>query len=150
TVHEVGCFNSSHIVVEDSPALAGLTDTILSNWSCSVHEAFDGFPTAGSSPFIPLAIARSAPGGGTLSFADGSSGIPYILARGAVPVKCGDGIQQSTEECDDGASNGTCGDRCSSICTLHRCGDGVIDAGEQCDLGCDNGAAGSACSATCT
>lgn len=145
TVHEVGCFNDAHIVAEH-PALAGLTDTILSNWSCSVHEAFDGFPT---STFVPLAIARNAIGGGSLTFADGSTGLPYILARGAVPVKCGDSLVQSPEECDDGASNGTCGDACSSICKLHWCGDGTVDEGEQCDLGCGNGAPGSGCTADC-
>lgn len=145
TVHEVGCFNNAHIVA-DHPTLTGLTDAILSNWSCSVHEAFDGFPT---STFVPLSIARNATGGGSLTFADGSTGIPYILARGAVPVRCGDGIVQSTEECDDGESNGTCGSTCSPICKLHWCGDGIVDGGEQCDLACDNGAPGSGCTADC-
>jgi len=140
------CFNSSHIVAEH-PALAGLTDAILSNWSCSVHEAFDSYPT---SNFVPLAIADAVTGAGAMSFADGSSGVPYILARGAVPVDCGDGVVEGPEQCDDGSTNGTCGDKCSSICRLHWCGDGVVDPGEQCDLGCGNGAAGSTCSSTCT
>jgi cysteine-rich repeat protein len=138
------CFNNAHIVAVH-PALSGLTDAFLSNWSCSVHETFATFPTG---TFVPLAIALES-GPGTLPFADGTSGIPYILARGATPVKCGDGVVQSPEECDDGASNGTCGDKCSSICKLHWCGDGVVDTGEDCDLGCSNGASGSACSATC-
>ena len=66
------------------------------------------------------------------------------------PIQCGDGDVQGSEQCDDGASNGTCGHACSSKCTLHWCGDGVVDANEQCDLGCQNGVAGSACTATCT
>ncbi|HEV3189475.1 MAG TPA: hypothetical protein VGY54_03205 [Polyangiaceae bacterium] len=140
----LGCYNNAHIVAT-SPALTGLTDGILSNWSCSVHEAFDSFP----GDFVPLSIAKDISGAGSLTFADGSFGVPYMMVRGAVPVLCGDGIVHSPEECDDGASNGTCGDKCSSICKLHWCGDGVVDTGEECDLGCANGAAGSACSSTC-
>jgi cysteine-rich repeat protein len=145
TVRGVGCYNDAHIVAVHA-ALAGLTDAILSNWSCSVHEAFDSFP---AETFVPLAIARNVGGDGSLGFADGSSGVPYVLARGAIPVRCGDGVVQSPEQCDDGAANGTCGDACSSICQLHWCGDGVVDPGEQCDLGCGNGVTGGTCSADC-
>lgn len=75
TVTGVGCFNDAHIVATH-PALAGLTDTTLSNWSCSVHEAFDSWPVS----FEVLAIAE---GIGTIFTApDGSVGTPYILARG--------------------------------------------------------------------
>jgi hypothetical protein len=78
-----GCFNDAHIVAS-SPALTGLTDADLSNWSCSVHEAFDHRPT----DFIALAIARDPIGGpplpGSEPFPDGSSGVPYILARGEI------------------------------------------------------------------
>eukprot|EP01127_Copromyxa_protea_P009355 TRINITY_DN21_c0_g3_i1.p1 TRINITY_DN21_c0_g3~~TRINITY_DN21_c0_g3_i1.p1 ORF type:complete len:1621 (+),score=404.04 TRINITY_DN21_c0_g3_i1:32-4894(+) len=95
----VGCYNDAHIVAT-SPAIAGLTDSILSNWSCSVHEAFSQYPPE----FIPLVIARNAPGSGTLSFADGTKGIPYIMVRGETvsPIKCGDGVVASPEECDSG------------------------------------------------
>ena len=73
----VGCFNNAHIVATH-PALIGLTDASLSNWSCSVHEAISAFP----SDFLPLAIARNVGGPGSMTFPDGSFGIPYILARG--------------------------------------------------------------------
>ncbi len=78
-----GCFNDSHIVAVH-PALAGSTDASLSNWSCSVHEIFQAFP----STFIPVAIARNVTGAGAMTFGDGSSGVPYILATGGgiVPV----------------------------------------------------------------
>lgn len=77
----VGCYNDAHIVATH-PALSGLTDTDLSNWSCSVHEAFDTWPA----DFVVLAIAQGA--GGTYNADDGTVGIPYILARGEdlVPV----------------------------------------------------------------
>lgn len=60
------------------PALAGLTDAALSNWGTSTHEGFTVFPDS----FTPLAIQRGATGNGALTFADGSSGTPFLLARG--------------------------------------------------------------------
>lgn len=80
-----GCFDDAHIVASH-PALAGLTDTSLANWGCSVHEVFNSFPTG---TFVPLAIARGITGAGSMSFGDGSSGVPYILASGAGVVTVG-------------------------------------------------------------
>lgn len=77
----VDCYNDAHIVATH-PALAGLTDASLSNWSCSVHNAFAAFPSSGPGAFLPLAIARNVTAAGSMSFPDGSFGIPYILARG--------------------------------------------------------------------
>ncbi len=74
------CYNDAHIVATH-PALVMLTDASLSNWSCSVHEVFLTYPAG----FLPLAIAEDPAGGplpGSQSFPDGSSGVPYILARG--------------------------------------------------------------------
>ena len=76
TVTGVGCFNDAHIVASH-PALTGITDATLSNWSCSVHEAFDSWPVA---DFQVLAIARNFSSAFTAS--DGTVGTPYILARG--------------------------------------------------------------------
>jgi len=135
-----GCFNDVHIVAV-SPALSGSTDLALSGWSCSVHNVFDSFP----STFIPLAIANSVTGGGSLTFADSSFGIPYVLVRGASPILCGDGINQVTEECDDGNTDN--GDGCNSLCKLEECGNGVTDAGEDCDDG--NNLDGDTCPANC-
>ncbi len=75
TVRGVGCFNDAHIVATH-PALEGLTDSTLSNWSCSVHEAFNDWPLA----FEVLAIAEGIDAFFTAP--DGSEGTPYILARG--------------------------------------------------------------------
>ncbi len=75
TVTGVGCFNDAHIVATH-PALDGLTDATLSNWSCSVHEAFDSWPVS----FEVLAIAEGI--GTSFTAPDGSVGTPYILARG--------------------------------------------------------------------
>jgi cysteine-rich repeat protein len=97
------CYDKAHIVAS-SPALGSLTDADLSNWSCSVHEAFKSYPSVGINGFQALAIADGVVAEGTQTFADGSSGIPYIVSRGATPSGCGDGKWDAAfgEECDDG------------------------------------------------
>jgi hypothetical protein len=77
TVTGVGCYNDAHIVAE-SPALAGLSDSDISNWSCSVHEALQSWPGG----LVPLAIARDFDSSFTAS--DGTQGPPYILAGGNI------------------------------------------------------------------
>lgn len=77
TATGVGCYDNAHIVA-DSPALAGITDSTLSGWSCSVHEAFESWPGA----LVPLAIAKDFSSSYTAS--DGTQGPPYILAGGNI------------------------------------------------------------------
>ncbi|MCI0637250.1 MAG: hypothetical protein L0206_25540 [Actinobacteria bacterium] len=72
----MGCFDDAHIVATH-PALAGLTDATLSNWSCSVHEGISSWPIN----FEVLVIAENAIGG-NYNAPDGTIGFPYILARG--------------------------------------------------------------------
>ncbi len=70
---------------------------------------------------------------------------PFIFAI------CGNGVLNTTEECDDG--NTVDGDGCSATCTIEVdpagpvCGDGILDAGEACDDG--NTVNGDGCSALC-
>ncbi|WP_244282695.1 GDSL-type esterase/lipase family protein [Micromonospora chersina] len=75
TVTGVGCYNTAHIVATH-PALDRLTDDTLSNWSCSVHEAFDAWPPG----FTVLALAQDF--GAAYTASDGTIGTPYILAAG--------------------------------------------------------------------
>lgn len=67
--------NAAHIVASH-PALTGLTDALLSNWSNSTHEGFVTWPSA----FLPLVINTDIPS--TFVAADGTRGAPYIMARG--------------------------------------------------------------------
>ncbi|KAK3319817.1 hypothetical protein B0T19DRAFT_467613 [Cercophora scortea] len=121
------CLNNAHLVAKSS-VMTTLNDSIASNWNCSVHEAFSEYPSAGSGSFEALAIALNATGLGQRSFADNTTGIPYIIARGATPLGCGNNITEPAynEECDNGPANGTPGDLCSSSC---KCLHGVITPG---------------------
>lgn len=50
--------------------------------------------------------------------------------------RCGNGIRESQEECDDPTGNSDSEpNRCRTSCKLPSCGDGVVDCGEQCDGG---------------
>ena len=60
--------------------------------------------------------------------------------------KCGNGVVDPGEECDDG--NIIDGDHCSSSCRAETCGNNVVDPGEQCDDG--NLVDGDGCSSKCT
>ena len=117
TLTGVGCYNDAHVVAFH-PVTTGITDAAVSGWFCSVHEAFDSFPP----DFIPLMIARDPVGGppfpGSMGFADGSTGVPYILVRGekVSPVLCGNGKLEPPEECDDGKTEN--GDGCSAACKI--------------------------------
>ncbi len=71
------------------------------------------------------------------------------------PTKCGDGVKEGFEQCDDG--NLIPYDGCSPTCTIEPkctmgsctavCGDGLVFPGEECDDG--NTVSGDGCSATC-
>ena len=61
------------------------------------------------------------------------------------PSRCGDGVVQAPEACDDG--NAVDGDGCESTCTL-SCGNGRVDGAEQCDDA--NAVAADGCEADCT
>ncbi|MBL8008393.1 MAG: T9SS type A sorting domain-containing protein [Ignavibacteria bacterium] len=73
----IGCYNNAHITATH-PAMTGLTDADLSNWSCSIHEAFY---TWDSLNYQVLAIGKDVVS--NYIAPDGTQGIPYVLARGA-------------------------------------------------------------------
>jgi cysteine-rich repeat protein len=69
--------------------------------------------------------------------------------------KCGDGVVNAGEECDDGINNGP-DKACSATCTKTTCGDGIIQApngagvNEQCDDGNPSNSNDAVCSNSCT
>ena len=69
-----------------------------------------------------------------------------------IPPRCGDGVLDPDEECDEGENNSNLPDAtCREDCTTKRCGDGIVDTGEQCDAGASNSnAANAPCRLDCT
>jgi hypothetical protein len=123
----LSCYNDAHLVAS-SGQLKSTNDMRLSSWSCSVHEVFTAYPKTGIDGFEALAIARNATGEGQESYGDGSSGIPYIIARGVIPAGCGNGKYEPEygEDCDGGTLNGSPGYPCSASC---KCLNGVESPG---------------------
>jgi hypothetical protein len=78
------CATTVNIVAKTGPT-TGLTDAGLSNWSCSVHEAFDKFP----SDYTPLVLAPASSKFPTSYCADDvetkalACGAPYIMVSGS-------------------------------------------------------------------
>jgi len=81
------CAGAIAIIAASGPT-AGLHDTDLSDWSCSVHEYFSKFP----SDYIPLALATDAPTknyeGKDVDTGASVTGSPYILVAGS-PLSIG-------------------------------------------------------------
>ncbi|KAK3496396.1 hypothetical protein B0T13DRAFT_529596 [Neurospora crassa] len=121
------CLNDAHLVAT-SNVMNSLNDGIASDWNCSVHEVFSDYPRDGSGGFNALAVAVNASGPGQQEFADGTVGIPYIIARGATPVGCGNNVTDTKfhEQCDEGKANGTPESLCSASC---KCIYGMISPG---------------------
>ncbi len=80
----------------------------------------------------------------------GSGGAPGSGGSGGAGDRCGDGIVDPEEECDDGEANSDrLADACRLDCTRARCGDGIVDSGETCDLGVERNGQDQGCSAFC-
>ncbi|KAJ4418315.1 hypothetical protein N0V85_001479 [Neurospora sp. IMI 360204] len=130
------CLNDAHLVAT-SDVMISLNDGIASDWNCSVHEVFSDYPREGSGGFNALAVAVNASGPGQQEFADGTVGIPYIIARGATPVGCGNNVTDTKfhEQCDEGKANGTPESLCSASC---KCIYGMISPGLTIECSTDN------------
>lgn len=74
---------------------------------------------------------------------DGYFGPPLV----APYAKCGDGIKQPLEECDDTDKNTINTDGCNILCSKPYCGNGVTEKNEACDDGNDED--GDGCSKRC-
>jgi len=88
---------------------------------------------------------RSQSADGSCSSANASLTWSAAALSLPIPPRCGDGIVDPGEECDDGNANNN--DDCRNDCTIPLCGDGILDPGEECDDG--NLEDGDGCSATC-
>jgi LPXTG-site transpeptidase (sortase) family protein len=89
--------------VADHPALAGLDDAALSNWSTSTHAGFTAFPSG----WTPVAIMDGLTGAGDLTFTDGHHGVPYMLGQGTGLVVPGGPTITGISPTDGPTSGGT-------------------------------------------
>ncbi len=125
-------FRSLLVLVSCATALAGCADDSMAD---------GGLPDAGD-------VAMDGGGGADSGMADpdaaGTDGGPGDDS-GLPPGRCGDGMLNAGEECDDG--NRTADDGCDAECLL-ECGDGVLQTGEGCDPGIAAGDPG-ACPTDC-
>lgn len=89
TVDSAPCEGAISIVAQTGPT-AGLHDSDLSNWSCSVHESFRTFPA----DYTPLALATDAPiqnyCADDVDTGDLACGEPYVMVSGAGVVVSSD------------------------------------------------------------
>jgi cysteine-rich repeat protein len=79
---------------------------------------------------------------------DGAAGLQPCAAN-CRQQKCGNGIIDPNEECDNGAANNDAGD-CRSDCVLNRCGDGHVNTLGLHKEACDGGPVAAAGSHTVT
>jgi cysteine-rich repeat protein len=150
------------LVVETSVGNKSPTQEVLSGPIGSPFRLLVDSPP--NEPLIVRVIARDAvrdvaEGEVGVTPADGQILKVFIALQALPQPRCGDGIVDEGEECDDG--NLEDGDGCTSQCTCARCGDGALyvfpsDHGsgscpvveiEECDDG--NNVAGDGCSPTC-
>lgn len=97
-----------------------------------------------------------APDGSTVTADGGDTGTP----DGGDSARCGDGVRQPSEACEDG--NTAAGDGCGATCVVESgwvcpagggrcraaaCGDGIVAGAEQCDDG--DASAQDGCDASC-
>ncbi len=81
---------------------------------------------------LATCLALSACGARTDISGGGDLGDASVDAPPA-PPKCGNGIVEVGELCDDGNTNDV--DECTNRCGPTTCGDGIVQTGEQCDDG---------------
>lgn len=69
----------------------------------------------------------------------------HLRIRKIYSCRCGDGVKDPPEQCDDGNRIDT--DACTNSCKLSACGDGIRQSNEQCDDG--NKVATDGCTNSC-
>jgi hypothetical protein len=122
------CATAVNIVAASGPT-SGLTDSELSNWDCSVQEAFTSFPSG----YTPLALAPASSGFPSEYCADDvqtmkqACGAPYILVSGG-GVSVSSDISLSPASQDAATSPGAPG---SATVTATVTSGGSPDAGQS-------------------
>jgi hypothetical protein len=121
------------------PVVASDADTDAMSGTTAGSEGDDAGPSSADS----TGGQDGGPGTG-----GGTTGITTAPDTGSDSSgRCGDGVVDSDEECDEGDDNDDNG-ACLSDCTLATCGDGFVHVGvEACDGTVDNGECNDDCTA---
>jgi cysteine-rich repeat protein len=116
TVEGDGCENDCTYSCESSTECDDDNDCNGTE-SCTDHACEDGTPPADGTP---------------CTLPTGGGGV--CRSEACVATSCGDGVEDTGEECDDGNTDDT--DACLSTCQDASCGDGFVQTGvETCDDG---------------
>ncbi|TNF26970.1 MAG: hypothetical protein EP329_20275 [Deltaproteobacteria bacterium] len=115
---------------------ADATDTAVPDDTVPADTAED----TGADDTGPVDTAEDTAGDDTAVADTAEDTGPQDTLDGWTPPRCGDGVKDFGEACDDGdaENSDTLPDHCRTDCTAARCGDGVEDSGETCDDGNDN------------
>jgi cysteine-rich repeat protein len=107
------------------------------NWACFGYECFEGVvDTDDNCEAGEMLASIECEGFGLEPCDDGdrnSATEPSACRPNCELPRCGDGVQDAEEGCDDG--NSVNNDGCSNNCLRPQCGDGVLQAAEICDDG---------------
>jgi hypothetical protein len=145
-------------------ALSGTACGDPSDSECTAPDTCDGSGTC-----IANHVADDTPCTGGSYCTSGDACAAGVCVEGSAPTcdpatlkcdedgdacyaRCGDGVVDSGEECDEGGANSDAVDAsCRTDCTDAGCGDGVVDSGEECDDGASNSdSAADACRTDCS
>lgn len=125
----LACKEPAGSIKEDTDATGGTTGT-------------DPSTTTPDTPTTTLDITTTAPGDegpGTTGTTGGMDGDSADEGTTMAATKCGDGVVDEDEACDDGLSGNDDSRFCTADCTLNVCGDGKLFVGwELCDEGAGN------------
>src|SRR5439155_501294 len=103
---------------------------VLTGTATAANDACLGAAAAGCNAALARGGAAECDAGD-----DNSDVLPDHCRTDCTDPRCGDGVVDSDEECDDG--NQTDGDGCAADCTAEPgvCGNRVVEDGEECDDG---------------
>ncbi len=111
-----------------------------SSRSTASSSSSGGSSQSSRSTSASSSLSSSSSGGSSRSSSSKSSSSSSSSSGGSTSgsignSRCGDGVKQPGEQCDDGVQNRDIANNCRTNCTNARCGDKIVDAGEQCDDG---------------
>ena len=134
--------DQSVTVDEDSSIAVTLGATDIDSPSLDYVAAPPAHGTlTGTAPNLTYTPSQFFSGSDSFTFtaSDGqlSSNVATVSITVTHEIECGDGVTEGSEQCDDGASNGSAGDGCNAACQLlgwQTTTPVAVDAGQGCSI----------------